>query len=190
MGSRWSPGAPATSWSRSAPSPGFRCSPRSRVRPASPSGWPTRPGSPWRRCCAAAASTSTATRSACGNNLRLPGRTREPTVDQEAPAGHRLLLPGTFSSRGVLCMATVTRRGFLSLAGVGTAGVLVGSELGFDLAQATEIKQQLRIAGATEARSVCPYCAVGCSIIAYTRKQSDGSVKVLQIEGDPDSPVN
>jgi formate dehydrogenase major subunit len=87
-------------------------------------------------------------------------------------------------------MATVTRRGFLSIAGIGTAGVLVGSELGFDLAQATEIKQQLRIAGATEARSVCPYCAVGCSIIAYTRKQSDGSVKVLQIEGDPDSPVN
>jgi formate dehydrogenase major subunit len=87
-------------------------------------------------------------------------------------------------------MATVTRRGFLSLAGIGTAGVLVGSELGFDLAQATEIKQQLRIAGATEARSVCPYCAVGCSIIAYTRKDSDGKVKVLQIEGDPDSPVN
>jgi formate dehydrogenase major subunit len=87
-------------------------------------------------------------------------------------------------------MATVTRRGFLSLAGIGTAGVLVGSELGFDLAQATQIKQQLRIAGATEAHSVCPYCAVGCSIIAYTRKAADGSVKVLQIEGDPDSPVN
>jgi formate dehydrogenase major subunit len=87
-------------------------------------------------------------------------------------------------------MATVSRRGFLSLAGIGTAGVLVGSELGFDLAQATQIKQQLRIAGATESHSVCPYCAVGCSLIAYTRKQADGSVKVLQIEGDPDSPVN
>jgi formate dehydrogenase major subunit len=87
-------------------------------------------------------------------------------------------------------MATVTRGGFLSLAGIGTAAVLVGSELGFDLAQATEIKQRLRIAGATEAHSVCPYCAVGCSIIAYTRKEADGSVKVLQIEGDPDSPVN
>jgi formate dehydrogenase major subunit len=87
-------------------------------------------------------------------------------------------------------MATVTRGGFLSLAGIGTAAVLVGSELGFDLAQASEIKQRLRIAGATEARSICPYCAVGCSIIAYTRKEADGSVKVLQIEGDPDSPVN
>jgi formate dehydrogenase major subunit len=87
-------------------------------------------------------------------------------------------------------MATVTRGGFLSLAGIGTAAVLVGSELGFDLAQATEIKQRLRIAGATEARSICPYCAVGCSLIAYTRKEADGTVKLLQIEGDPDSPVN
>src|ERR1700680_2410825 len=87
-------------------------------------------------------------------------------------------------------MATVSRRGFLSLAGICTARVLVGSELVFDLAQATQIKQQLRIAGATESHSVCPYCAVGCSLIAYTRKNPDGSVRLLQIEGDPDSPVN
>jgi formate dehydrogenase major subunit len=66
----------------------------------------------------------------------------------------------------------------------------VVSELGFDLARASEIKQQLRIAGATEAHSLCPYCAVGCSLIAYTRKDADGSTKLLQIEGDPDSPVN
>jgi formate dehydrogenase major subunit len=87
-------------------------------------------------------------------------------------------------------MAAITRQGFLSLAGAGTAGVLVASELGFDLAQASEIKQRLRIAEATESHSICPYCAVGCSFIAYTRKENDGSVRVLQIEGDPDSPVN
>lgn len=87
-------------------------------------------------------------------------------------------------------MATVTRQGFLRLAGLGTGAVLVASELGFDIAAATEIKQQLHIEGATESHSVCPYCAVGCSFIAYTRQQADGSVKVLQIEGDPDSPVN
>jgi formate dehydrogenase major subunit len=87
-------------------------------------------------------------------------------------------------------MAMITRRGFLSAAGIGGAGVLVASELGFDLALASEIKQQLHIAGATESHSVCPYCAVGCSFIAYTRTQPDGSVNVLQIEGDPDSPVN
>ncbi len=86
-------------------------------------------------------------------------------------------------------MATVTRRDFLKLtvAGAGTAAV---SALGFDLAQASEVRQRLRIAGATESHSVCPYCAVGCSLIAFTRKNPDGSVQVLQIEGDPDSPVN
>ena len=37
----------------------------------------------------------------------------------------------------------------------------------------------------TVARSVCPYCAVGCAQKVYVR---DG--KVVQIEGDPDSPVS
>lgn len=86
-------------------------------------------------------------------------------------------------------MAKVTRGDFFKFAGAG-AGVLLTSELGFDVAKATEIKKQLRIAGATEAHSVCPYCAVGCSMIAYTRQNADGTVKLLQIEGDPDSPVN
>jgi formate dehydrogenase major subunit len=37
---------------------------------------------------------------------------------------------------------------------------------------------------------VCPYCAVGCSLLAYTRKTRNGATELLQIEGDPDSPVN
>ncbi len=37
----------------------------------------------------------------------------------------------------------------------------------------------------TVARSVCPYCAVGCGQRVYVK---DGSV--TQIEGDPDSPVS
>jgi len=86
-------------------------------------------------------------------------------------------------------VATVTRREFLKLAAAG-AGAVAISELGFNLAQAYEVKQQLRIAGATESHSICPYCAVGCSLIAYTRKRDDGSVALLQIEGDPDSPIN
>ncbi len=86
-------------------------------------------------------------------------------------------------------MAAVTRRDFLKFAAAGT-GTMAISALGFDLAEAYEVKQALRIAGATEAHSVCPYCAVGCSLVAFTRKKSDGSVQLLQIEGDPDSPVN
>jgi formate dehydrogenase major subunit len=58
------------------------------------------------------------------------------------------------------------------------------------VAESTKVKQNLRIAGAKESHSICPYCAVGCSLVAYTRQNSDGSVQLLQIEGDPDSPVN
>ena len=88
-------------------------------------------------------------------------------------------------------MPTVTRRDFLKFSAAG-AGAVTFSALGFDnaLAQSTNIKQNLRIAGAKESHSVCPYCAVGCSLVAYTRQNSDGSTQLLQIEGDPDSPVN
>lgn len=86
-------------------------------------------------------------------------------------------------------MTRVSRQGFLKIAGAGSAGLFI-SGLGFDLAKATEIKRALRIAGATESHSICPYCAVGCALIAYTRTDTDGSVKLLQIEGNPDSPVN
>jgi len=83
----------------------------------------------------------------------------------------------------------VTRRRFLGLSAAGT-GALGVSALGFDVAQATQVKRHLRIEGATVSHSVCPYCAVGCSLLAYTKKASDGKVELLQIEGDPDSPVN
>jgi len=82
----------------------------------------------------------------------------------------------------------VTRREFLRLGATGV-GVLA-SPLGFDVAPATEVKLGLRIEGATVSHTICPYCAVGCALLAYTRKAADGKVELLQIEGDPDSPVN
>ena len=88
-------------------------------------------------------------------------------------------------------MPDLTRRDVLKL---GAAGAAVGgaSALGFDVAvaEAKTVSQTLRIEGAKVHRSVCPYCAVGCSLLAYTRKGGNGSVELLQIEGDPDSPVN
>lgn len=82
-------------------------------------------------------------------------------------------------------MENVTRREFLGLSAAGTV-----SALGLDLTKAAQVKQRLRIEGATVSHSVCPYCAVGCSLLAYTKKAPDGHVELLQIEGDPDSPVN
>jgi formate dehydrogenase major subunit len=85
----------------------------------------------------------------------------------------------------------LTRRDVLK---VGAGSVALGglSALGFDVAvaEATTVKQTLRIEGATMSHSVCPYCAVGCSLLAYTRKAQNGTAELLQIEGDPDSPVN
>jgi formate dehydrogenase major subunit len=34
-------------------------------------------------------------------------------------------------------------------------------------------------------RSICPYCAVGCGQLVYVRDE-----QVIQIEGDPDSPIS
>jgi formate dehydrogenase major subunit len=85
----------------------------------------------------------------------------------------------------------VTRRKFLGAAVAGGVGGAVGgSVLGFDTAEAAVITQRLRIEGASVAHSVCPYCAVGCAILAYTKKNGNGKTELLQIEGDPDSPVN
>jgi formate dehydrogenase major subunit len=46
-------------------------------------------------------------------------------------------------------------------------------------------------------KSVCPYCAVGCGQNVYVKDERGGSAgmhpprkKVVQIEGDPDSPVS
>ena len=47
------------------------------------------------------------------------------------------------------------------------------------------VKKASRIRDAKAVHSVCPYCAVGCGLNVYVK---DG--KVLDIEGNPDSPIN
>ena len=42
-----------------------------------------------------------------------------------------------------------------------------------------------RTAGLTATESVCPYCAVGCAQVVYTR---DG--ELVDVEGNPRSPIN
>ena len=42
-----------------------------------------------------------------------------------------------------------------------------------------------RIAGLKATESICPYCAVGCAQVVYTR---DG--ELIDIEGNPRSPIN
>ena len=85
-------------------------------------------------------------------------------------------------------MSQMTRRDFVKIGAV-SAGALGTTPLGFDLAEAVQVKQNLRIDGAKEVHSLCPYCAVGCSIIAFTKDDGTGHARLLQIAGDPDSPV-
>src|SRR5262245_3799825 len=82
----------------------------------------------------------------------------------------------------------MTRREFVRLGTFGPAAS--GVALGFDFSGATAMQQQLRLAGTKVSHSLCPYCAVGCSIVAYTKEDARGRPQLVQLEGDPDSPVN
>ena len=77
-----------------------------------------------------------------------------------------------------------TRRSFLKGVGAGVLCLSLG-QLGFDLGEAQAYAVKLKIEGAKEVISVCPFCSVCCQVIAYVR---DG--KLVSTEGDPDFPVN
>ena len=63
-----------------------------------------------------------------------------------------------------------------------------GDPLGLGKAAQSKRSHELepRIAGADHvAQSICPFCAVGCAQLAYVK---DG--EVIQVEGDPASPIS
>lgn len=75
----------------------------------------------------------------------------------------------------------VSRRGFLKISGA----TLAASGIGINLRPVSAYAQPLKVQYARETTTVCPYCSVGCSIIVSTRNG-----KVVNTEGDPDSPIN
>jgi len=56
---------------------------------------------------------------------------------------------------------------------------------GLEAKSAMTIALRPKHEGAAVARSVCPYCAVGCGQLVYHRNQA-----LISIEGDPESPVS
>ena len=78
----------------------------------------------------------------------------------------------------------VSRRDFLKLSGAGASGIFLYGILKPDKAYALpkHLPLKKRIG---ERTTVCPYCGVGCSAIMAVE---DG--KIVNIEGDPDSPIN
>ena len=75
----------------------------------------------------------------------------------------------------------LSRRDFLKISGA-TVGL---STLSLDTVPAKADVPELRIENAKVTTTVCPYCSVGCSILVYAK---DG--KVINTEGDPESPIN
>lgn len=87
----------------------------------------------------------------------------------------------------------LSRRAFLRGAGAGVAGTALGA-FGFEgveAAQAAAVKG-FRLARTTEARTICPYCAVSCGMMVYAAESQaePGKMAVVHIEGDSDNPVN
>src|SRR5262245_10931901 len=78
-------------------------------------------------------------------------------------------------------LRTWDRRQFLR-GGFALGGLL---NLGADLRAAQAELGRLKIAHAREVPSVCPYCAVGCGQLVAVR-----GGKIINIEGNPESPVN
>ena len=88
--------------------------------------------------------------------------------------------------RGVKMPVNLTRRGFFQ------AGAAITTAFGFDLSAAAEQVRELKISRTTQTHSICPYCAVGCSVVIHTLGDKAKNVlpTVVHIEGDPDSPIN
>jgi formate dehydrogenase major subunit len=62
----------------------------------------------------------------------------------------------------------------------------VGTTVKHPLSPASrELRARIKDPGVEKSVSVCPYCAVGCSTLVYHREG-----RIIDIEGNPDSPVN
>jgi formate dehydrogenase major subunit len=87
----------------------------------------------------------------------------------------------------------LSRRQFVHGVAASVAGTSLGA-LGFgdiETAYATSIRAW-KLAGTTETRNTCTYCAVGCGIIMYSKGNfaKGEKAEIIHIEGDPDHPTN
>ena len=81
----------------------------------------------------------------------------------------------------------LTRRDLFRWSAGAVAGTALGGLIGCraDLSAAERSARGLRIKDAKATSSVCPYCAVGCGTLVHTIEG-----KIVNIEGDPRSPVS
>jgi formate dehydrogenase major subunit len=86
-------------------------------------------------------------------------------------------------------MTQLSRRQFLARAGMTAGGSSLGSLLALGLRpealEAATLPLNWKIERTDVVPSICPYCAVGCGQLMHVR---DG--KLINIEGNPDSPIS
>ncbi len=76
----------------------------------------------------------------------------------------------------------LSRRDFLKLSGLTTGGMLLPRDIVAATKGARRLRPRKRIG---ETPTICPFCAVGCGLIVAAQGN-----KVVNIEGDPDHPIN
>ena len=102
-----------------------------------------------------------------------------------APVSHKVSSATPVPSAASASHATLSRRDFVKLSGGVSAALGALGALGVSLAPTVAHARALRIQNAKSVPTVCPYCAVGCGMIAHTINN-----KIVNIEGNPDSPVS
>ena len=82
----------------------------------------------------------------------------------------------------------ITRRKFLTISASAIAMTAVAEMelLGFDAAAIKESAQKVPMKRGRETPSLCPYCSVGCGQIVTV----DDAGNIIDIQGNPDSPIN
>jgi formate dehydrogenase major subunit len=78
----------------------------------------------------------------------------------------------------------VTRRELLKVAGAG-AGALAFGGIGISYLLTESYAKDLKIKGAKEVTSICPFCSVSCRFIAHVK-----GGEVVSTEGDPGYPIS
>jgi formate dehydrogenase major subunit len=73
----------------------------------------------------------------------------------------------------------------VKLSGGTSAAIGALGALGLSLGPSVAHARTLRIQNAKAVPTICPYCAVGCGMIAHTING-----QIVNIEGNPDSPIN
>jgi formate dehydrogenase major subunit len=74
------------------------------------------------------------------------------------------------------------RRDFLKLSGLSAAAA---GALALGAGKAQAVTSDIRIKRASEVHTVCPYCSVGCGMIAHVENG-----KLINLEGDVDHPIS